>query len=152
MQNIYIICIKQPLCSKLALTIYISSAQISSMKPTSHMTAAATFLENPATAGAHTLITPHDRSETHVSTQRDVPGGLSNYSHSAWLYLIHNREKGAEQQNSLSCFTFWPLTRQKPQSVLYVITWTHDNVSSYSKLTGHHRGRHAPFLFSLLST
>lgn len=112
MQNTYIICIKQLLCSKLSLTLYISSAQISSrtasMKPTSHMTAAATFLENPATAGVHTLITPHDRSETHASTQRDVPGGLSNYSHSAWLYLIHNREKGAERQNSLSCFTLWP--------------------------------------------
>ncbi len=127
--------------------MYISSAltrsRTASVKPTSHMTAAAAaFSENPAAAGARTLITPHDRLEMHVSTQRYVPGELHSCQ---WVITLiqpdfkrreREREREAEQQDSL----MFHFQTKAAVSLLDVITWTHDNVSSYSMLTGHHRG------------
>lgn len=114
------------------------------------MTAAAAFSENPAAAGVLTLFTPHDRSEMHVSTQRDVPGGLHPRQ---WVITLiqpdfkeREREREAELQDSL----MFHFKTKAAVSLLDVITWTHDNVSSYSMLTGHHRGRYSLRLFSPL--
>lgn len=138
--------------------MYISSALISSrtvsVKPTFHMTAAAAFSENPVAAGLHTLITPHDRSEIHVSTQRDVPRGL--HPHQWVITLIQpdftsrtESERERERRSNRTLSLMFHFQTKVSVSSLDVIMWTHNNVSSYSMLTGHHGGRHSLWLFSL---